>query len=143
MNRIKLIMQGKKIGSKVIAPQLTTFICIMLFTSFSHQASAQMTPPGYERQLKKQEQNDPLTALDRDSILVRDTSVIFYPESYEEEVKIIQRKLSLREYARQELGIDDPDKLLDGKVMTIVDPETYKELKVRYNQVTHKIERIQ
>ena len=71
--------------------------------------------------------------LDRDTITVVDTTMIFDPNTYESEVKIITSKYSLRDYCKAFLGINDPDILLDRKPHTIVDPKTYEDLIIRLN----------
>jgi hypothetical protein len=113
---------------------LFLFFLIASIMTFSQQGFSQMPPPGYDRavQLKKEQDNIPY--LDRDSITVVDTAVIFDPTTYEEETKIISTTYSLRDYCKQFLGMNDPDILMDHQPHTIIDPKTYEDMIIRLNQ---------
>ena len=93
-----------------------------------------MPPPGYERAVKLQKERESIPYLDRDSITVVDTAVIFDPTTYEEEIKIIATTYSLRDYCKQFLGMNNPDILMDHQPHTIVDPKTYEDMTIRLNQ---------
>ena len=95
---------------------------------------SQMPPPGYERAMKMKQEQDAIPYLDRDSITVIDTAVIFDPTTYEEETKIISTTYSLRDYCKQFLGMNDPDILMDHQPHTIIDPRTYEDMTIRLNQ---------
>ena len=80
----------------------------------------------------RQAQKD-LSLLDRDSITVTDTVVIFDPATYEESITIVVTNYSLRDYCKNFLGMPNPDILLDGNQHTIVDPNNYGDLIIRMN----------
>ena len=112
---------------------LTCFFIVMIMCYPRHGYS-QMPPPGYERAVKTQKERESIPYLDRDSIMVIDTAVIFDPTTYEEEVKIIATKYSLRYYCQQFLGMNNPDILMDHQPHTIIDPKTYEDMTIRLNQ---------
>lgn len=103
-------------------------LCIAI-TGFS-----QMPPPGYERAVKIQEEQKKLSPLDRDSIMIIDTVIVFDPATYEETTTITNTKYSLKYYCKEFLRMQDPDILLDRKPHTIVDPVTYEDLIIRLNE---------
>ncbi len=92
------------------------------------------TPPGYEREMKMRASEPTLSQLDRDSIMVTDTVVIFDPTTYEETTTITNTNYSLRDYCKNFLGMQDPDILLDRKPHTIVDPRNYGDMIIRLNE---------
>jgi len=104
------------------------FLCIVI------PGYSQMPPPGYDRAVKIQEEKKKLSPLDRDSIMIIDTVVIFDPTTYEESTTITNTKYSLKYYCKEFLLMQDPDILLDGNPHTIVDPKTYEDLIIRLNQ---------
>jgi len=112
---------------------LACFFIVMIMC-YPQQGFSQMPPPGYDRAVKIQKERDNIPYLDRDSITVIDTAVIFDPTTYEEEVKIISTTYSLRYYCQQFLGMNNPDILMDHKPHTIVDPKTYEDMIIRMNQ---------
>ena len=110
--------------------QFFACLCILFF---SLTANAQIPPPGYEREVKIREEKAKLQPLDRDSVMLIDTAVIFDPNSYQSEVIITRTNYSLRDYCIRFLGVQQPDILMDGKPHTIVDPKTYDDLIIRLN----------
>ena len=96
-------------------------------------SSSQMPPPGYERAVKIEEERQRMPPMERDSITLIDTSTVFDPETYEEEVIISQLRLSLKDYCIRYLGLGNPEMLLDGKPHIIIDPKTYEEITIRLN----------
>lgn len=108
-------------------------IVFALVTIFCATSSAQMPPPGYERARKAQEEMKKISPLDRDSISTIDTIVVFDPENYESETRIIRTRISVRDYCTQVLGIGNADILLDRQPHTIIDPRTYDDLIIRLN----------
>lgn len=108
------------------------FICCFLL--LSTPADAQITPPGYEREMKMRAAEPTLSQLDRDSIMVTDTVVIFDPTTYEETTTITNTNYSLRDYCKNFLGMQDPDILMDRKPHTIVDPRNYGDMIIRLNE---------
>jgi hypothetical protein len=110
--------------------RMTLLICL-LFISFT--AFSQIQPPGYEREMKMREAQKQLTLLDRDSITLVDTVVIFDPTTYEESTTITVTTYSLRDYCKNMLGMNDPDILLDNQQHTIIDPKNYGDLIIRLN----------
>ncbi len=115
---------------QMLTRSLLVFV-LFLLTNFI--ASAQMPPPGYERAKKMQEERMKISPLDRDSIAQIDTVMIFDPNTYESEVKIITSRISLRDYCYRYLGMGNADILLDGNPHTIIDPGTYNEMTIRLN----------
>ncbi|MBK8832398.1 MAG: hypothetical protein IPN60_16375 [Saprospiraceae bacterium] len=112
-------------------PVKLTLLTCMLFISFT--AFSQIQPPGYERELKMREAQKQLTLLDRDSITLVDTVVVFDPTTYEESTTITVTTYSLRDYCKNMLGMNDPDILLDNQQHTIIDPKNYGDLIIRLN----------
>ena len=96
-------------------------------------AFSQMPPPGYERAMKMKQEMENKPLLDRDSVTLVDTTVIFDPSTYESETKIIVTRYSLRDYCKAYLNMNDPDILLDHQQHTIVDPKTYEDMIIRLN----------
>lgn len=111
----------------------TLFFLIIFLIVQVFNASAQMPPPGFERAKKMQEERNKLSRLDRDSITMVDTVMVFDPETYESEVMIISSRRSLRDYCITVLGMANPEILLDGNPHTIIDPKTYEDLTIRLN----------
>ncbi len=112
-------------------PVKLTLLTCMLFISFT--AFSQIQPPGYEREMKMREAQKQLTLLDRDSITLVDTVVVFDPTTYEESTTITVTTYSLRDYCKNMLGMNDPDILLDNQQHTIIDPKNYGDLIIRLN----------
>ena len=110
------------------------FFFMVMIMCYPRHGYSQMPPPGYERAVKTQKERESIPYLDRDSIMVIDTAVIFDPTTYEEEVKIIATKYSLRYYCQQFLGMNNPDILMDHQPHTIIDPKTYEDMTIRLNQ---------
>jgi hypothetical protein len=94
---------------------------------------AQITPPGYEREMRRLEEGKKISPLERDSLTLVDTSMVFDPETYESEVIITRTRYSIKDYCKSFLGINDPDILLDRNPHTIIDPRTYEDLIIRLN----------
>lgn len=112
------------------------------FAGFVQLAEAQMTPPGQERQKRLIERMQLGNALDRDSVTIMDTIVVYDPDTYSETFTVMQTTLSLRSYCREELGINDPDILLGGQVIEIDNPVTYEKMQIRYDPRAGKIDTI-
>ena len=112
-------------------PVKLTLLTCMLFISFT--AFSQIQPPGYEREMKMREAQKQLTLLDRDSITLVDTVVVFDPTTYEESTTITVTTYSLRDYCKNMLGMNDPDILLVNQQHTIIDPKNYGDLIIRLN----------
>jgi hypothetical protein len=103
----------------------------LLFVSFT--SFAQMPPPGYERAVKMRDAEKTVNALDRDSVTVTDTVIVFDPTTYEESATITVTRYSLRDFCKNFLGMPNPDILLDGNQHTIIDPKNYGDLIIRLN----------
>lgn len=119
-----------KITGRLFSTFLTfsfTLACLLVL----QMGFSQMPPPGYERAMKMKQAQDAMPYLDRDSITVIDTAIIFDPTTYEEETKIISTTYSLREYCKQFLGMNNPDILMDHQPHTIIDPKTYEDMIIR------------
>lgn len=92
-----------------------------------------MPPPGYERAIKMRDAEKAVNQLDRDSITVTDTIVVFDPTTYQETTTVTVTNYSLRDFCKNFLGMANPDILLDGAQHTIIDPKTYEEMIIRLN----------
>lgn len=97
----------------------------------SNGLAAQIKPPGYDREMEMRKAEKQLSRLDRDSITVTDTVVVFDPTTYQETVSVIVTNYSTRDFCKNFLGMSDPDILLDGQPHTIVDPRTYGDLIIK------------
>jgi len=106
---------------------------ILYLLSLSFGAKAQIPPPGYEREMQLRDAQKNISPLDRDSITVTDTVVIFDPATYEESTSIIVSRYSLRNYCQNFYGMSNPDLLLDHNPHTIIDPKTYENITIRLN----------
>ena|SRR5687768_10410897 len=104
------------------------FICIWFTNS-----NAQMPPPGYERARKIQEERMKISSMERDSITTIDTSLVFNPETSENETVITSARMSVRDYCLLRLNMGNPEKLLDGQPHTIIDPRTFEDITIRLN----------
>jgi hypothetical protein len=94
-------------------------------------ANAQIPGPGAERERALLQQQMERPVIDRDSVTIRDTSIVFDPSTYEQTVTIFVNRWSLRDYCRIRLGMNNPEILLDYKPHVIVDPRTYDEMTIR------------
>jgi hypothetical protein len=94
-------------------------------------AIGQIPGPGAERERALMQQQMQRPIIDRDSVTIRDTSIVFDPATYEQTVMITVNRWSLRDYCRIKLGMNNPEILLDNKPHVIVDPRTYDEMTIR------------
>jgi hypothetical protein len=94
-------------------------------------AIGQIPGPGAERERALMQQQMQRPIIDRDSVTIRDTSIVFDPVTYEQTVTIFVNRWSLRDYCRIKLGMNNPEILLDQKPHVIVDPRTYEEMTIR------------
>ena len=117
--------------SFVLLVKKTLLPCLLLCMTL--HGYAQMPPPGYDRAVKIREEQKKLSPLDRDSIMVIDTAIIFDPETSKESITVTNTKYSLSYYCKEFLRMQNPDILLDGNQHTIVDPRTYEDMIIRYN----------
>jgi hypothetical protein len=83
--------------------------------------------------MRRLEEGKKISPLERDSLTLVDTSMVFDPETYESEVIITRTRYSIKDYCKSFLGINDPDILLDRNPHTIIDPRTYEDLIIRLN----------
>lgn len=93
--------------------------------------SGQIPGPGAERERALMQQQMQRPIIDRDSVTIRDTSIVFDPVTYEQTVTIFVNRWSLRDYCRIKLGMNNPEILLDQKPHVIIDPRTYDEMTIR------------
>ena len=105
-------------------------------------AFAQINPPGYEREMQAMEERKRTNVLDKDSLTVRDTVILFDPTTEIEEVKVIESTLSWRDYMMFRLGINQPDNLLNGAPLKLTDPKTYEPITVQWNATETKLDTI-
>lgn len=104
-------------------------------------STAQMPPPGYDRAKKIQEEREKISPMERDSMVMIDTVIVFDPNTYEQETKIMTSKISLKDYCIRYLGMSNPEILLDRQPHIIIDPETYEDIFIRLTS-DNKIERM-
>jgi len=112
---------------------------MMIFTD----STAQIEGPGAKRDYERIQELKRGSVLQQDSVVLLDTIILFDPETFEEEWKIVSSKYSVFDYCKQLLGISNPNDLLDGQEMTIANPETYEPMKIRWNASESKIDTIQ
>ncbi len=106
------------------------FFLLLLF-AIHYESVAQMQPPGYDRAKKLQDAQNKMLIIDRDSLTLIDTAMIFDPTTYESEVKVMEHRISIRDYCVTVLGMPNPEILMDGNAHTIIDKRTYDEITVR------------
>ena len=114
----------------------------MFFSLSVFFVSAQITPPGYEREMAEMKGQKRGNILDQDSIIVVEKFAITDMETGVDKMQVSRTKMSLRYYCIKWLGIQDPNVLLNGQPMKIVNPETYDEMMVQLNKQTHQIDTI-
>ncbi len=113
----------------------------LLLLFLPEQANAQITPPGYEREKKLwMEQRGQGSVLDDATVIVLDTSIIIDPDTFKETVKVIRDTMTARAYLEGRLGVQEPDRLLNGVPVKITDPVSYEELIIRWNDKLRKID---
>ena len=109
------------------------YIIGLAFSLLVIDVSGQITPPGYEREMEMRKAEKTLSRLERDSVTVTDTVVVFDPATYQESVTVTVTNYSLSDFCKNFLGMNNPEILLDGKPHTIVDPRTYGDLIIMLN----------
>lgn len=72
--------------------------CLLLVTTI---LVGQMPPPGYERAIKMRDAEKAVNQLDRDSITVTDTIVVFDPTTYQETTTVTVTNYSLRDLVQE------------------------------------------
>lgn len=112
----------------------------ILLTFIVDQSLAQINPPGYERELELYKQQRSGSLMDRQSVIVIDTSLIIDPETFSETMKVTRDTITLREYCEGRLGVQNADVLLDGKPRTITNPITYEDMIIRWNRGAGKLD---
>ncbi len=115
---------------KPILPSPTILLTSLMLLGIG-PAIAQMPGPGAERERLRMQQQMQLSAIDRDSVTIQDTSIVFDPATYEQTVMITVNRWSLRDYCRIRLGMNNPEILLDNQPHVIIDPRTYDEMTIR------------
>ncbi len=123
-------MNPTTISLKAILQKLTALTCLLLFCTI---ATAQLKPPGYERELEQFKAQQNVSPLERDSVTLIDTIYVFDPETSESTRQIIVTNYSIKDYCINFLAITNPDILLDGKPHTVIDPRTYEDIIIRLN----------
>ena len=103
---------------------------------------AQIRPPGYEREIAAMEVRRQTSVLEKDSVTVRDTIVLFDPDTYRDTMKFVSSQISWKDYLMFRLGVNEPEKLLNGEPMTIMDPGTYEDITIRWNASATKLDTI-
>ena len=104
---------------------------MVILCAFAANSYAQMPPPGFERAKKIQEERNRMPTMERDSITLIDTVLIFDADTYEEEVKVVQTTMSLKDYCIRYYGMTNPEILLDHQPHTIIDPQTFEDITIR------------
>ena len=105
-------------------------------------ATAQMPGPGAKRDMERIRALQKESVLHADSVRLTDRVTVVDPETGIEEVRVVVSVYSVYDYCQQLLGINSPDKLLDGQPMEITDPSTYETMKVRWNASESRIDTI-
>jgi hypothetical protein len=104
------------------------------------QSIAQITPPGFEREVELYKKQQSGSIMDREKIIVIDTSLIIDPDTFKETVKVTRDTITLREYCEGRLGVQNADQLLDGQPCKITNPITYDDMIIRWNRGAGKID---
>jgi hypothetical protein len=120
-------------------PILTLPVALFALNSMT---TAQIRPPGYEREVKAMEERSRTSVLEKDSVVVIDTISLFDPVTYQETMRIVSSDISWRDYCMFRLGINKPEDLLDGQPMTLMDPRTYESITVQWNAAATKLDTI-
>jgi hypothetical protein len=115
-------------------------VCLLIFFV---DATAQIQGPGAKRDYDRIQELERGSILQKDTVVILDTIMLYDPETYVETMKIVRSKYSVYDYSKQVLGISNPNDLLDGGEMTIANPETYEPMKIRWNASAGKIDTIQ
>ncbi len=105
-------------------------------------ATAQIKPPGFEREVQAMEERKRTNVLDKDSVIVVDTITLFDPTNYEETMRIVNSNMSWRDYMMLRLQINQPDILLNGAPLKLTDPKTYETMIVQWNAGISKLDTI-
>lgn len=121
---------------------MKAFFFFTVFFASIKSIDAQIAPPGYEREVKAMEERKRTNILDRDSVMVIDTVILFDPSTYEETMKIVNTNMSWRDYMTHILGINQPDNLLNGAPYPLTDPRTYEQVIIQWNSGTSKLDTI-
>lgn len=114
--------------------QILHYVCLSVLLFSGSDVAGQIKPPGYEREMELRKAQPTLNQLERDSITVTDTVVVFNPDTYEQSTLITQTRYSMKDYCKNFLGMPDPDILLDRKPHTIVDQRDYGDMIIRLNE---------
>ena len=125
-----------------VIPRLNLCVTILVLLGLSVSSVAQIRPPGYEREIEARQERMRTSILDQDSVMVVDTITLFDPETYRDTVMIVSSNLSWRDYMTLRLGIQEPDRLLNGAPYTLTDLRTYRQMVVRWNATETKIDTI-
>ena len=112
---------------------VTRLMMLVLFSSLSGFAVAQIPPPGYDREMQLRAAQKNISPLERDSVTLTDTIVVVNPETFEETTMINISRYSIKDYCKVKLGMNNPDILLDRQQHTITDPRTYEDMIIRLN----------
>jgi hypothetical protein len=116
-------------------------LCIAVLLSFMiSQSFAQITPPGFEREVELYKKQRSGSIMDREKIIVIDTSLIIDPDTFKETVKVTRDTITLREYCEGRLGVQNADRLLDGRPHKITNPITYEDMIIRWNRGVGKLD---
>lgn len=107
------------------------FLFLMVMLMCTADVSGQMNPPGYERAVKMEMEKRNTPRLDRDSLTVVDTAIIYDPETYRDSMIVVSTTYSIRDYVRNFYALSDADILLDGQPHVIIDPNTFEEIMIR------------
>lgn len=124
----------------MITDHLVKYIFFFCLFCMIDSLSAQIAPPGYEREKKLLQQQRSGSLFDREHIIVRDTAIIIDPETMSETIKIVVDTITMRQYLEGRLGVQNADLFLDGNPRKITDPISYEEMIIRWNRGTGKID---
>lgn len=118
----------------------TSSVLIALSVIMPKIGTAQITPPGYDREVEQMKEQRKASVMDRQSVIVIDTAMIIDPDDFSEIIKITRDTISLRQYCEGRLGVQNADGLLDGKPRTITNPVTYEDMIIQWNRSAGRLD---
>jgi hypothetical protein len=126
--------------NRYLMRQKDFFIFPFFLVLFIGSATAQITPPGYEREVEQMKEQKKASIMDRQSVIAIDTAIIIDPDDFSETIKITRDTITLRQYCEGRLGVQNADRLLDGKPRTITNPITYEDMIIQWNRSAGRLD---
>ena len=119
-----------------------SLLIVLLIIGATICSSAQMPGPGAKRDMEKIRAMQKESVLHADSVRLTDRVMVVDPETGAAAEQVVVSVYSVYDYCQQLLGINSPDKLLDGQPMEITDPATYQTITIRWNASEARIDTI-